>query len=89
MEAKHTPGPWILEAHHHPLGGKLLLNKDGYQIGTIDDEYIKNTEDYEANAKLIASAPELLAENAKLKQEKEELIKMLEKISNIFGEIRR
>lgn len=58
MESKHTPGPWKVKAHtildqggntvaqaHHPF----------YRRGDVED-----TDPREANARLLAAAPELL-----------------------------
>ena len=61
MEAKFTPGPWRLQyyATQDGKGG----TKENWVIG-VDDNYISRlsawTPEQEANANLIAAAPELL-----------------------------
>ena len=49
MEHKHTPGPWSIN------GNKIDGN--GYHIVSVNSH---RTSDGEANARLIAAAPELL-----------------------------
>ena len=66
--SKHTPGPWVVSAdplHFHSLttviGGKESLQKNGppqqmiVQVGGFAE-----WQEAEANARLIAAAPELL-----------------------------
>jgi hypothetical protein len=61
MEAKHTPGPWCIDPHQSPE--QPLTVFDGPNCGTLiaivsgDPDEPEN----EANAKLIAAAPDLLA----------------------------
>ncbi len=55
MSKRHTPGPWI-------LAGKTTISNEGgdfclANVGTYSIE----ADEAEANAKLIATAPELLA----------------------------
>jgi hypothetical protein len=69
-DLKHTKEKWSLE---YPIVGDFVIHADGLRIASIhliDDKL----EEQEANAKLIAAAPELLevAENA---------LKLLEKLS--------
>ncbi len=52
---KHTPGPWKLSANQFVKGS--IYGSDSYLIASVS---IGQSE-YEANAKLIAAAPELLA----------------------------
>ena len=58
---KHTPGPWTVE---WPMdGGALIMAEDGHgHLGRVDVRYSKrnNLEEAEANARLIAAAPDLL-----------------------------
>jgi len=56
---RHTPGPWI------PLKGIFwsVENEDGYRIASlVESENIglPSNDDSQANAKLIAAAPDLL-----------------------------
>lgn len=66
-----TPGPWSVE---YCLDQTIFINAGGKPIAMIqseDDEGM--TPEMEANAKLIASAPQLKSENEKLKQDNERL----------------
>ena len=56
METKHTPGPWCYQ-----LGA--IVDNEGYLIADVRSRWDdgQDGEDYHfANARLIASAPELL-----------------------------
>ncbi len=66
--AKHTPGPWVIESVHSEALHDVCL---GYQVpeagnpilvaSAYDDEFgVINYLEAEANARLIAAAPELL-----------------------------
>lgn len=55
MNAKHTPGPWDNEQGNHPWID-IYVEKDGSAIAKA---YGDNAESI-ANARLIATAPELL-----------------------------
>jgi hypothetical protein len=58
---KHTPGPWVVNKQH-----KTISYKGCFDVATADNEYlIAQTigglgEQEEANARLIAAAPDLL-----------------------------
>lgn len=58
MSAKHTPGPWVVKPAENEQGGFDIDSEYGYHIaetiGGLDDEE-------EANSRLIAAAPDLLA----------------------------
>ena len=62
---KHTAGPWILDEESIDLldfeleTHRIWINADGMHIGYVDGP---RTEERKANARLIAAAPELLAE---------------------------
>lgn len=50
----HTPGPW----HYSPDGtARFTICGDGWRLAKLDDN---SGENVEANARLIAAAPELL-----------------------------
>ena len=51
--AKHTPGPWRQNEH-----GNLVCYPDGLEVGILSSQLPK--EEREANARLIAAAPDLL-----------------------------
>ena len=61
-ETKHTPRPWTATPSYINLGEwEIYGNEDGdnaQHIGSIEAE---GTEQAEANARLIAAAPDLLA----------------------------
>ena len=71
--SKHTPGPWHTEPLQWDRGGSIAIcsgGENGYIICTIapENEQDEPTEDTairlpcdEANARLIAAAPDLLA----------------------------
>lgn len=50
MKAHHTPGPWACFDKH-------LIHANGYRVATIESE----AKHRDANTRLIAAAPELLA----------------------------
>lgn len=60
--AKHTPGPWgVARRSHCTVLNALFVNGGGDRVARV---VVPNTassiEEYEANARLIAAAPELL-----------------------------
>ena len=58
MKTTHTPGPWHVEKHN--LHNLIVAEDKTYpQLRTVIAELPASTEE-EANARLIASAPELL-----------------------------
>ena len=70
METKHTPGPWKLDMNSVGLFLKGSIPVDGSGHDALaqvvwqmedDADYGKNSPECEANARLIAAAPELLA----------------------------
>lgn len=61
---KHTPGPWLLSHHNAPIADTgdydLVTTIDGSDNHRVAD-WFNGSEVDEANAKLIAAAPELLS----------------------------
>ena len=55
----HTPGPW--KAHFTGERGYLINGCDGDSLAGLAFQACKRREETEANAELIAAAPELLA----------------------------
>lgn len=61
----HTPGPWganTEQSEHHDLYARVIFDQTGHPIGTASD--FNNTDrdaEVDANARLMAAAPELLA----------------------------
>ncbi len=72
-EAKHTPGTWCVEKFDPDaewtsiggpiaiVGGEDLCEKVQFTVGTLQDWGPHGIEQTEANANLIAAAPDLLA----------------------------
>lgn len=68
MNSKHTPGPWMAEEVKTSIGRAFRINdkpgQDFDNVATIYDSHTwdnkKGPVQHEANARLIASAPELL-----------------------------
>lgn len=69
MSAQHTPGPWAVDAGPHDARGRRHLcirpGQTGWLIASLRDEPGWGEGDpsqrAEANARLIAAAPDLLA----------------------------
>ncbi len=58
MKTKHTQGEWTAE--QYDIGRKqILIESEGKIISEVETE-LRNIEEAEANAKLIAAAPEML-----------------------------
>lgn len=73
---QHTPGPWKVTKAH---SGSMAIG-----ASTLDDQGLicvlaQWRKEHEANARLIASAPELKAENERLKKRIQDLEFMNEK----------
>lgn len=56
METKHTKGPW----HTGGKDDRVIYAADGYAVGNANVFHSKHEGDEEANARLMAAAPELL-----------------------------
>lgn len=77
MENKHTPGPWYLSPK------KIYVRAEGvhgWNICTIEDQPPYT----EANAELIASAPQLAEQVKQLQEENKKLVAAL---ADIYNEI--
>jgi hypothetical protein len=92
MKTKHTQGEWKLRSGN-PKDLHIRLGEKGFVIAEVTsgiERYIGNQEEAEANARLIATAPELLAaaekcrnladicNNAMLPKSVQELLKCIE-----------
>lgn len=62
MGTKHTPGPWI----QHDKASMAILGKNGFLVANCGGHFDSRREsgelekEHQANARLIAAAPELL-----------------------------
>ena len=73
---KHTPGPWKLIVDDKAyFGDELKIVTDNRHIATVNPA----TNEGPANAQLIASAPDLLEENARLKEANQTIIEHIAK----------
>lgn len=94
MNAKHTPGPWEIRPSpyyeydiisNHATVGKNALVARIRSTGYADNPDI-HANMREANAKLIVSAPDLLAERDRLRAENTELRAYLQLWLNLYAE---
>jgi hypothetical protein len=61
-QSKHTPGPWNVDGDATVYGPRFSIANDKEQIGRFEVADCKGyKQEREANARLIASAPDLLA----------------------------
>jgi len=63
METKHTPGPWKSN-YRKGTGfdhGYIIERTNGQSIAAINRDSWQTSGEYEANARLIAAAPDALA----------------------------
>lgn len=73
MSGGHTPGPWIAE-HYTPD----VVTPQGEVIAKCGDSVMLTMEERKANARLIAAAPETAAERHRLKEQRDDLLEVLE-----------
>ena len=63
MSEKHTPGPWVVDVSRHgkrgPVHTLMVVAEKGGMPGLIVNQGTVEPQDW-ANARLIASAPDLL-----------------------------
>ena len=77
--SEHTPGPWAVNEHNditHAQNGQVAWVRYTYE------QWLKETD--LANAKLIASAPDLLAERDRLKAENRRLNEALDEVRDLI-----
>ena len=60
MKTNHTPGPWHSSTLRYKSDYELIYDKSDRIICQMYDRFEDNFTNYEANAKLIIAAPELL-----------------------------
>ena len=57
--SKHNPGPWTIAGEAHDLAGSAIIHDvNGFPVASTRS-WIK--EQHEANARLVAASPDLLA----------------------------
>lgn len=59
LTPKHTPGPWTHKQAYEDGSGSIL-GKDGKAVATITSNSRRPAEEKKANARVIASLPDLL-----------------------------
>ena len=77
MTEQHTPGPWTLQAGRSfkTASGEFYLSYGSDRYGNPN---FRNFCELDANARLIAAAPETAAERDRLKADKAELVEWLD-----------
>ena len=58
--SKHTPGPWRISKFENTTATRMVMGADNFAV-TCVMERLSTPEENIANARLIASAPDLLA----------------------------
>lgn len=56
MNTKHTPGPWVVDRTHPELERNVVWSGDQIIASVVNDQH----GNADANARLVAAAPELL-----------------------------
>lgn len=71
MSAKHTPGPWRFYTEPQPNGCPIVGNGHGLMLAMLAHSvnYPDQRDEANANARLIAAAPELLEALARYVQQ--------------------
>lgn len=81
---QHTPGPWDVE----PKGSRHFVDgADGLTVAYLDRAGVRERAEIEANALLIASAPELLAALEAAAELAEGAVKLLRQLDMESGRI--
>lgn len=60
MENKHTPGPWYAESGHEQQNGQLYWQVTDGNDAIMQNQFCWCHGSQEANARIIAAAPDLL-----------------------------
>ena len=72
----HTPGPWYIRTHDYAnVRGADGIFHDGSNLPIVNDVWGKTLAQADANARLIAAAPDLLAALAQLLAEVDDMTK--------------
>lgn len=89
-DTQHTPGPWVLDDFHHAPSRKKIVSADYHYVDAGKGFYPKgfglSLVASEADARLIASAPELLEALVKIRGwreiDREDLLQEIENIAD-------
>jgi hypothetical protein len=60
-QSKHTLGPWEILPNRSSINGGRIVNRSGAVIGRLTSEADKPISQKEADGRLIAAAPDMLA----------------------------
>jgi hypothetical protein len=63
MKTTHTPGPWSIDRSRYPgnsINGARIVATDGTQVGSVTGKADKSVYQKNADALLMAAAPDLL-----------------------------
>ena len=91
MTITHTPGPWTIGnpifsgPYYIMVGGHTEIARVSDAPATSSDYYIKNHDEREANARLIAAAPDLLESLIDMLYGKRDQVKALAAIDKAKG----
>ena len=88
-ESKYTPGPWTIEPNPREIDIAPAFQNTLQVIafaGTEDEEFIAELS-HEANARLIAAAPETKEQRDELLEACKELLDYMEKEHDSFGDM--
>ena len=83
----HTPGPWVAKFDEHGVEGSLVVegNKDDGAFGNFASPlWVGESDKNMPDARLIAAAPDLLADNKRLREEKEQMMQVVEFMTGFF-----
>lgn len=72
--SKHTPGPWVFEKSKY--GSYWITGANGMSVGSLIGDGKSKLHPEEANAHLVAAAPEMLA-----------MLKRLSKVSTMDSKL--
>lgn len=75
-QTKHTPGPWQVQTFRTRAGHFICTSPAGPDIAVVKGNNLES----EANARLIAAAPETAAERDRLKEINVRLLAILKQV---------
>lgn len=84
MTTKHTPGPWTIYDDGEDGSDIIMAHIDGENSDIAEMSRDLPPAQRKANAALIASAPDLLAERDRLREVNAELVAALEDVTSAY-----